>query len=115
VPRPPHLREIIRPEQARLNLAHFLLGSLIGAQPGRTTKSDLFKTGSAFSRLILTTNFDPFLQVALQAVSRLYFMSDTPELGLADEILDDESDAVHLVYLHGSASTGVLKPRPRMT
>ncbi|MCL4177397.1 MAG: tetratricopeptide repeat protein [Verrucomicrobia bacterium] len=91
-----------RLEKPRLNAAHFLLASLLGVQPGRFRPSKLFKARSAFSRLILTTNFDPFLQTALQAVNRLYFMSDTPELGVGDEILDDPTDAVHLVYLHGS-------------
>jgi hypothetical protein len=32
----------------------------------------------------------------------LYFTSDTPELGVGDEILDDPTDTIHLVYLHGS-------------
>jgi tetratricopeptide (TPR) repeat protein len=77
---------------------------LLGVQPRKkqTEGNELFKAHAAFSRLILTTNFDPFLQTALQTVNRLYFMSDTPELGIGDEILDDDTDAVHLVYLHGS-------------
>jgi tetratricopeptide (TPR) repeat protein len=95
-------RALMRLDQPRLNAAHFLLASLLGAQPGSTRKSKLFKAKAAFSRLILTTNFDPFLQIALQSVNRLYFMSDTPELGVTDEVLDDETDAIHLVYLHGS-------------
>ena len=95
-------RALMRLDQPRLNAAHFLLASLLGVQPGKTRRNDLFKTRAAFSRLILTTNFDPFLQTALQAVNRLYFMSDTPELGVGDEILDDQIDAIHLVYLHGS-------------
>lgn len=95
-------RALMRLEQPRLNAAHFLLASLLGVQPGVTRKSDLFSTAAAFSRLILTTNFDPFLQIALQAVNRLYFMSDTPELGVGDDILDEQTDAIHLVYLHGS-------------
>ena len=95
-------RALMRLDQPRLNAAHFLLASLLGVQPGVTRKSDLFSTAAAFSRLILTTNFDPFLQIALQAVNRLYFMSDTPELGVGDDILDEQTDAIHLVYLHGS-------------
>lgn len=95
-------RMIMRLEQPRLNAAHFLLASILGVQPGKSRKSSLFKSRAAFSRLILTTNFDPFLQVALQSVNRLYFMSDTPDLGVSDEILDDQTDAIHLVYLHGS-------------
>jgi SIR2-like domain len=95
-------RALMRLDQPRLNAAHFLLASLLGVQPGKKRKSPLFKASAAFSRLILTTNFDPFLQTALQSVNRLYFMSDTPELGVSDEILDDQTDAIHLVYVHGS-------------
>ncbi|PWT85368.1 MAG: hypothetical protein C5B58_03210 [Acidobacteria bacterium] len=95
-------RALMRLDKPRLNAAHFLLASLLGVQPGKSRKNDLFKARAAFSRLILTTNFDPFLQTALQAVNRLYFMSDTPELGVSNEILDDETDAIHLVYLHGT-------------
>ena len=95
-------RALMRLDQPRLNAAHFLLASLLGVQPGKSRRNNLFKAQAAFCRLILTTNFDPFLQTALQAVNRLYFMSDTPELGVSDEVLDDQTDAVHLVYLHGS-------------
>ena len=95
-------RAMMRLNKPRLNAAHFLLASLLGVQPGKTRESGLFRSRAAFSRLILTTNFDPFLQTALQAVNLLYFMSDTPELGLGDEIFDDQTDAIHLVYLHGS-------------
>ncbi len=96
------LRALMRLDVPRLNAAHFLLASLLGVQPGRQRKSELFKAESAFCRLILTTNFDPFLQIALQSVNRLYLISDTPELGVSDEILDDQIDAIHLVYVHGS-------------
>ena len=95
-------RALMRLDQPRLNAAHFLLASLLGVQPGLNRKNDLFQARAALCRLILTTNFDPFLQIALQAVNRLYFMSDTPELGVGDEILDQQADAIHLVYLHGS-------------
>jgi tetratricopeptide (TPR) repeat protein len=95
-------RALMRLDQTRLNAAHFLLASLLGVQPGKSRRNELFKARAAFCRLILTTNFDPFLQTALQTVNRLYFMSDTPELGVSDEILDDQTDAIHLVYLHGS-------------
>jgi tetratricopeptide (TPR) repeat protein len=95
-------RALMRLDKSRLNTAHFLLASLLGVQPGKSRKNDLFKARAAFSRLILTTNFDPFLQTALQAVNRLYFMSDTPEVGVSNEILDDETDAIHLVYVHGT-------------
>ena len=95
-------RDMMRLDRPRLNAAHFLLASILGVQPYRSRPSQHFVTCAAFSRLILTTNFDPFLQIALQAVNRLYFMSDTPDLGLSDEILDDHTDAIHLVYVHGS-------------
>ena len=95
-------RALMQLDRPRLNAAHFLLASLLGIQPGKSRSNQLFNARAAFSRLILTTNFDPFLQIALQAVNRLYFMSDTPELGVTDEILDDTTDAIHLVYLHGS-------------
>ena len=96
-------RALMQLNRPRLNAAHFLLASLLGVQPGKTTRrNNLFKARAAFSRLILTTNFDPFLQIALQAVNQLYFMSDTPRLGVSDEIYDDQSEAIHLVYLHGS-------------
>jgi tetratricopeptide (TPR) repeat protein len=94
-------RALMQLERYRLNAAHFLLASLLGVQPGRSRSSELFNATAAFSRLILTTNFDPFLQIALQAVSRLYFMSDTPDLGVSDEIFDDNTDAIHLIYLPG--------------
>src|SRR6202451_3330434 len=95
-------RAMMRLDQPRLNGAHFLLASLLGLQPGQSRRNHLFKSRAAFCRLILTTNFDPFLQIALQSMNRLYFMSDTPELGIGDEILDKQLDAIHLVYLHGS-------------
>jgi tetratricopeptide (TPR) repeat protein len=96
-------REIIQPGKRRLNLAHFLLASIVGTQPGLGAPQDgLFKHRAAFTRLILTTNFDPFLQSALQAVGRLYFMTDRPDLGLGHEYFDDHVDAIHLVYVHGS-------------
>jgi tetratricopeptide (TPR) repeat protein len=95
-------RALMRLDQSRLNAAHFLLASILGVQPGKKCKSALFKAEAAFSRLILTTNFDPFMQTALQAVNRLYIMSDNPSWGVTDEILDDETDAIHLVYVHGS-------------
>jgi hypothetical protein len=95
-------RALMQLDKPRLNAAHFLLASLLGVQPGKSRSSDLFRAKAAFSRLILTTNFDPFLQIALQAVNRLYFMSDTPRLGVSSEIYDEDIDAIHLVYLHGS-------------
>ncbi len=95
-------RDLMQLDKPRLNAAHFLLASILGVQHGGLRNPALFKAQAAFCRLILTTNFDPFLQIALQAVNQLYFMSDTPELGISSEIYDAAMDAVHLVYLHGS-------------
>ena len=103
------LHGIMRSDPPRLNAAHFFLASILGSQPSIVPKESvakdktfsLFKFQSAFSRLILTTNFDPFLQIALQYANRLYFMSDTPNLEGKD-LSEDQTDAIHLVYLHGS-------------
>jgi len=97
-------RELMRLDKPRLNAAHFLLASILGVQPKISRKSELFKTDAAFSRLILTTNFDPFLQTALQLVNQLYFMTDPTELGEmgVNDLFDAYADAIHLVYVHGS-------------
>jgi len=102
-----YLKRFIQPNRFRLNNAHFMLASILGAQPGKgaaskvQSENSLFKFQAAFSRCVLTTNFDHFLQIALQAVNRLYFMSDTPELENED-LTDAQTDAIHLVYVHGS-------------
>lgn len=94
-------RELIRSSKPGLNLSHFLLASLLALQPsGRT--GDRFKTKSALSRLIFTTNFDSYLQRALQATNQLYYMSDIPDLDIGPDLLDPSHDAIHLVYIHGS-------------
>lgn len=95
-------RALMTADSRRLNEAHFLLGSLLADQPGKLKGNDRFRTQAAFSRLIVTTNFDPYLQVALQTFAQLYLMSDTPERGLGDSITEEQSDVIHLVYLHGS-------------
>jgi hypothetical protein len=95
-------RALIRVDTTRLNAAHFLLASILAAQPGRTRPGPLFYSKAAFSRLIVTTNFDPFLQVALQRVNQLYLMHDTPHLGIDADFAGDETDAIQIVYLHGS-------------
>ena len=103
------LRGLMNLNVPRLNAAHFLLASILGAQPstvppkrfGKIKNHCLFKFQSAFSRLILTTNFDPFLQIALQYANRLYFMSDTLNL-VEKDLSENQTDAIHLVYVHGS-------------
>jgi parallel beta-helix repeat protein len=103
------LRQIMRLDQPRLNTAHFFLASLLGEL--RVLRDDRhedgtyrspFKPGVALSRLILTTNFDPFLQTALQFVGRPYYVSDRPELEIDDGQLGTGVDVVHLIYVHGS-------------
>ena len=97
-------REVIDLKRPRLNAAHFFFGSIIAAQPGADggRRLEIWKHRAAFSRLIVTTNFDPFLQTALQLAGRLYFMSDRPDLGMADIAFEGDTDAIHLVYIHGS-------------
>ncbi|MGJ5817534.1 tetratricopeptide repeat protein [Paludibaculum fermentans] len=95
-------RDVMSPRLSKLNPAHFFLASILGVQPGPRRPSKLFRTESAFCRLILTTNFDPFLQIALQMMNQLYVVTDSPEIRIGDEIRDEENDVVQLVYVHGS-------------
>ncbi len=95
-------RDLMGLGRPRLNAAHFLLASILGEQPGRAGGGANFRSKAAFSRLILSTNFDPFLQIALQSVNRLYILSDTPELVAGSEALDDTGDEIRLIYVHGS-------------
>ena len=97
-------REIMDLKRPRLNAAHFFFASIIAAQPGADGghRPEIWKFRSALSRLIVTTNFDPFLQTALQLAGRLYFISDRPDLGMADIAFEENTDAIHLVYIHGS-------------
>jgi len=72
----------------RLNAAHLYLAALLAERPG-------------FIRTIFTTNFDPLLQRALQLFNVPYFVSNTPDtLQRPDD--HDPTDALHLVYAHGS-------------
>jgi parallel beta-helix repeat protein len=103
------LRKVMRLARPRLNTAHFFLGSLLGElsvledrRGPNGEETPRFKPGVALSRLILTTNFDPFLQTALQFVGRPYYVSDRAELELDDIGVEPDSSAVHLVYVHGS-------------
>ena len=43
-------RALMRLDEPRLNTAHFLLASLLGVQPGKSRKNDLFNTRAGFSR-----------------------------------------------------------------
>ncbi|MEA2339278.1 MAG: hypothetical protein QOE82_3285, partial [Thermoanaerobaculia bacterium] len=88
-----YLRDAIKRSGRRINGAHIFLASILEAQ-------EEWDNGAPFCRTIFTTNFDPLLQRSLQLVNKLYFMSDRP--AFLDAPDDDESDAIHLIYTHGS-------------
>jgi tetratricopeptide (TPR) repeat protein len=88
-----YLRDAIRRSGRRVNGAHIFLAAILEAQEN-------WEWGAPFCRTIFTTNFDPLLQRSLQLVNKLYFMSDRPDRIEPPD--DDESDAIHLVYTHGS-------------
>jgi tetratricopeptide (TPR) repeat protein len=92
-----YLRDLCARIGERVNGAHIFLASILRAQE-RWAPDQAWKR--PFCRTIFTTNFDPLLQRSLQLVSRLYFMSDRPEALEPPE--DEDQDAIHLVYSHGS-------------
>jgi tetratricopeptide (TPR) repeat protein len=92
-----YLRDLCARIGERVNGAHIFLASILRAQE-RWAPDLPWKR--PFCRTIFTTNFDPLLQRSLQLVSRLYFMSDRPEALEPPE--DEDQDAIHLVYSHGS-------------
>lgn len=82
----------------RLNPAHLYMASLLQEKP-------------QLCGTIFTTNFDPLLQRSLQLVNRPYFVSDRPETMQHPD--DDEiTDALHLVYAHGSVYRYLLLNTP---
>ena len=89
-----------------LNGAHLYLAALLEAQQ----TGDGWST-QAFCRTILTTNFDTLLQAALQHVRLLYTITDRPERGLAPTEFQEDEQAIHLVYTHGS----ILRHNPAST
>ena len=89
-----------------LNSAHIYLASLLEAQ-----QLGLGWRTCAFSRTLLTTNFDTLLQNALQMVNLLYRITDRPERGLDYTNLHEEEGSIHLVYVHGS----ILRHNPAST
>jgi tetratricopeptide (TPR) repeat protein len=91
-----YLRSLCARVGDKVNGAHIFLASILRAQ--ERWPSDKWKR--PFCRTLFTTNFDPLLQRSLQLVSRLYFMSDRPEALEPPE--DEDQDAIHLVYSHGS-------------
>ncbi|WP_146151835.1 TPR end-of-group domain-containing protein [Ahniella affigens] len=92
-----YFRALCKRVENRINLAHLYLGSLLHSQSTSEWR-DLKRR--PFCRTILTTNFDPLLQRALQLHNVLYFMTDQPHGGIAPP--EDEDQAVHLIYTHGS-------------
>jgi len=88
-----YLRAAIKRTYPKVNAAHIFLAGILEAQ-------ESWNWGAPFCRTIFTTNFDPLLQRSLQLVNKLYFMSDRPDVLEAPD--DDQSDAIHLVYTHGS-------------
>jgi tetratricopeptide (TPR) repeat protein len=88
-----YLRDVGKRSGNKVNGAHIYLGSILQAQ-------DTWRLGSPFCRTIFTTNFDPLLQRSLQLVNKLYYMTDRPDTIEPPE--DDESEAIHLIYSHGS-------------
>jgi tetratricopeptide (TPR) repeat protein len=86
------LRDVVGRAAQRINSAHLYLAAILQAQ-----QSWVY---SPFCRTIFTTNFDPLLQLSLQLVNQLYYMTDRPDVLEAPE--DDDGTAIHLVYTHGS-------------
>jgi tetratricopeptide (TPR) repeat protein len=88
-----YLREAIARSGRKVNSAHIFLAGILEVQ-------ETWDWGAPFCRTIFTTNFDPLLQRSLQLVNKLYYMTDRPDVLDAPD--DDQSDALHLVYTHGS-------------
>jgi tetratricopeptide (TPR) repeat protein len=88
-----YLREAIARSGRKVNSAHIFLAGILEVQ-------ETWDWGAPFCRTIFTTNFDPLLQRSLQLVNKLYYMTDRPDV--LDTPDDDQSDAIHLIYTHGS-------------
>ncbi len=88
-----YMRDAIQRSHPKVNGAHIFLAGILEAQ-------ETWGWGAPFCRTIFTTNFDPLLQRSLQLVNKLYYMTDRPET--LEPPNDDQSDAIHLVYTHGS-------------
>jgi hypothetical protein len=89
--------------ELRINLAHLYLASILHAQDTDAWKG---RWSSKFCSTIFTTNFDALLQIGLQLVSKLYYMTDRPQTLEAPH--DSESTAIHLIYTHGSIHQAAL-------
>jgi tetratricopeptide (TPR) repeat protein len=88
-----YLRAVSARPGMKVNGAHLYLAGILRAQ-------EHWAIGGPFCRTIFTTNFDPLLQRSLQLVNKLYYMTDRPEVLEPPE--DEDTEAVHLVYSHGS-------------
>jgi tetratricopeptide (TPR) repeat protein len=93
-----YLRGLVARVGKKVNGAHIFLASILRAQAQEGWPENGLRR--PFCRTLFTTNFDPLLQRSLQLVSNLYFMSDRPEALEPPE--DEDQDAIHLVYSHGS-------------
>jgi len=76
----------------KVNGAHLYLASILQGQ-------ETWRIGGPFCKTIFTTNFDSLLQRSLQLIGKFYYMTDSPDLLESPE---DDSEAIHLVYCHGS-------------
>ncbi len=94
-----YLRDVIARARGKVNGAHLYLADILSAQDGGAI-------GGTFCRTIFTTNFDPLLQISLQLVRKLYYMTDRPHTLEPPD--DEESEAIHLIYSHGSIHRYVL-------
>jgi tetratricopeptide (TPR) repeat protein len=97
-----YLRHLCAKFRGEVNLAHLYLASLLHAQDTDEWKERYGR----FCTTIFTTNFDPLLQMSLQLVSKLYYMTDRPQT--LDTPYDDDHQAIHLVYTHGSIHQAAL-------
>ncbi len=102
-----YIRNLHKSAIKKNNPAHLYLACLLNQQ---RKMGGAWKYKSSFCRTILTTNFDPLLQDALQLVNVLYYMSDRPEV--LDYLQEDDYDAIHLVYTHGSMHRYLLLNAP---
>lgn len=95
------LRAVIGRVGRQINEAHLFLAAILQMQDAHEPEMHaLWGHRRAFCRTIFTTNFDPLLQRSLQLVGKLYLVSDRPEVL---EAPDDDSEAINLVYTHGSS------------
>jgi hypothetical protein len=97
-----YLRDVIGRVGREINQAHLFLASILQTQDATAPElAALWSRRRPFCRTVFTTNFDPLLQHSLQLVGKLYSISDRPEVLDAPD--DDESDAIQLIYTHGSS------------